>query len=114
MALFPIVLGAAALYGAAKLLSGEKPRFVGDRAEKGDIVEVHPAFLTGVPSNMTNALFVQVRIDGLTKDALQGPIVGFQGAPHTPDSTQAIGSFVVKRSDVYKVIRNGKTIAQNG
>lgn len=104
----PVLAGVAALFAGYKLFIEKKPRFVGDLAKVGDDVQVSVNNLSqnnkDLPKMPADATFVLVKVKGADADRLQGPIVAF-GNVRIPAE---IGSFVVHRVLVDKVIRNGK------
>lgn len=112
------------LYGAGVALAayagyqlfGQKHRYVGDLAQKGDLVQVSVNNLAQVNKSVSAANFpagtdtVLIRVDGAQGDVLQGPIVAY--GPRNKEvqlPTAGIGSFLVHRVIVDKVIRNGKS-----
>jgi len=117
----PIVYGlGAALAGWFGYKFLTKPRFVGDLAKPGviasaDQVEVTVADLMRsnasavIGSNPgqipTGTASVLVAVLGADKNTLQGPIVAFGSVP----LPAPLGSVLVPRKDVQKVIRGGKT-----
>lgn len=116
----PLAIAALALgglWGSFKLL-GEKKRFVGDYAQTGDEVLVHPSFLSQatLPKLPPGTLWVAIKVQGGDRDRVQGPIVGWQ-QPNTSTTLHipaALGSFVVQRKDIFRVVRDGRAIASNG
>jgi hypothetical protein len=111
-------LAGTAAWGGWKLLQKANTRFVGDVAKVGDEVLVHPQF---VPNSAQlklapGTLWVAIKVAGVDKERLQGPVVGWQqpGTSTTFRIPAAVGSFVVTRQSVFRVIRDGKTIATNG
>lgn len=118
---FPL-LGWAALAGAGwtgyKLFGEKTTKEVesaigagppGNAAQVGDDVYVSPAFLSQatLPPLPPGTLYVIINVKGADAARLQGPIVGF-GDQKIPSE---LGSFVVQRTDPFKVVRNGKAIA---
>jgi len=102
----------AGLFGGWKLLAPKATiRFVGDYAKIGDTIQVAPDFLMTsqqIPWPKGKPLWVAIEVLGADKDRIQGPIVGYEYLPQIPAK---LGSFTVMRSAIFKVIRNGKTVA---
>lgn len=106
------VLGVPAVgYGIKKLFFDKKARFLGDLAQIGDDVEIPVPNLIvnnrSIDANMfppgTNSVMVYVQ--GANAELLQGPIRAIGAVP----LPAAIGSVVVNRQDVTKIVRQGKT-----
>jgi len=104
-------LGAGALWGGYKLFF-EKPkaRFAGDLAQTGDVVSVAPSFLSQatLPQMPPGTISVDVKVLGGDAERVQGPIVAFGDKP-TPE----FGTFVVQRNTIFRVKRNGRTVADS-
>lgn len=119
----PVLLGAAVV--GALVLTRKKAlnRFVGDKASEGDEVIIPTsAFLEaggqrppGLPFDVTS---VGIRVDAATLDAISGPIVSVitPGPPGTPggflrsQAPTTLGPFMLPRSAVLAVLRNGKAL----
>jgi hypothetical protein len=103
-----IAIGATLLYGGYKVFFDKPKRFVGDLAQVGDEVVVSVNNLTQQNKNLpvmpADTASVTVEVQGVDADRLQGPIVAF-GPLRIPAK---LGSFVVHRVIVEKVIRGGK------
>jgi hypothetical protein len=103
-------VGLAALgYGGYKAFSGASNRFPGDAAKVGDDVFVAPSFLSQatLPVLPPGTIYVIITVKGGDSERVQGPITGF-GDQKIPGE---VGSFVVQRKDIFKVMRGGKVIA---
>jgi hypothetical protein len=110
-------LAIGAVWAGWKLFQSATHRFVGDYAKTGDEVLVHPQFLASPPTTLpSGTLWVAIKVLGGDKERVQGPIVGWQqpGTQNTMRIPAAVGSFVVQRNTIFRVIRDGKTIATNG
>lgn len=112
-------LAGLAGWGALKLFKSATARFVGDHAKIGDEVLVHPQFLGPNAAQLKlqpGTLWVAIKVAGADKERLQGPVVGWQlpGTSTTHRIPAALGSWLVERKAVFRVIRDGKTIASNG
>jgi hypothetical protein len=102
-------IGLASLAGY-KLLGGSSERYLGDKAKVGDVVFVAPSFLSQatLPQLPPGTLYVGIKVEGGDRERVQGGIVAF-GDQMLP--TTGVGSFVVQRKDIFKIMRDGKVIA---
>lgn len=112
-------LAGVAGWGALKLYKDASARFPGDHAKIGDEVLVHPQFIGENASQLKlqpGTLWVAIKVVGADKERLQGPVVGWHqvGTSNTVRVPAALGSWMVERRAVFRVIRDGKTIATNG
>jgi hypothetical protein len=115
--LLPLIVAAAAGIGGWEYWKHKTPaaRYVGDLAKAGDTVEVSVPDLIKANASISlgaaagqipsGTLTVLVLVQGASKDTLQGPLTAF-GTAALPSP---LGSVVVNRADVTKVMRGGKT-----
>lgn len=106
--LVPLALAGLAGWAGWKML-GPGSRFLGDKAKVGDTVFVAPSFLSqaSLPQLPPGTLYVMIKVKGEDKERVQGPIVGFGDQPIPAE----LGTYVVQRKDIFKVMRDGKVIA---
>ena len=104
-------IGLASLAGYRMLKGRSGMKYPGDQAKVGDDIYVAPAFLpaSNLPPLPPGTLYVIINVKGADSSRLQGPIVGI-GDQKIPAE---VGAFVVQRNQPFKVVRNGKIIAEN-
>ena len=106
--LFVLAVVGYAGYGVA---TQPTPRFLGDRAVKGDVVLIGrstPGLPDAIPQGPPGSASVAVRVDTVDKDAVRGPVVGYTvtGAPGVQPMA-ATSPIQVPRNLVTGVIRSG-------
>jgi hypothetical protein len=109
-----IAIGAAALLATMAVFS--KPnRFLGDRAKKGDQIEVPVTALGSLPNALPpDATSVTIFVDDDSNlDTLTGPITGATAVVNGQKVVSAVPTgdkFTVARKDVTSVMRDGKPV----